>query len=477
MNPSLGAAEIALLAYLVPVALFVVGLKRLARVRTARRGNLMLAVGMLLAVVVTLVEQGRVDYVWIVVGLLVGASVGAVTVMRASATSMPQVVARFNGFSGAAAALIGLALFWDAVVSPDAGAALVSLGALESLSLAVSVVIGAVTFSGSVLAEAKLWGRLGGLTRIPGRVVLLAATGALGVPAAGAAVAADDVRTAAAALVALLVLALAAGVLAVAPVGGADMPVMISLLNSVSGLAVAASGFAIGNTMLIMGGIIVGAAGLMLTRIMCAAMNRGLLGVFAGGLGDTAPPGGGRESYDHVVSSDPEEAAMVLEVARSVVIVPGYGLAAARAQQSAADLADTLAERGVRVRFAVHPVAGRMPGHMNVVLAEANVPYERLVEMEAINRDFGDTDVVIVVGANDVVNPAARAASGSPIAGMPILEVDNARRVMVVKRGLSAGYAGIKNELFERDNCTMLFGDAKQVLDDLVRELKAGIPA
>ncbi len=469
--------QLVLMAYLVPVALFVIGLKRLSKVRTARRGNLMLAVGVLLAVVITLVEMGVVDHTWILVGLVVGASIGVFVVLRASATSMPQVVARFNGFSGAAAALIGMALFWGVVVDSGAGVRpLAALGALESVALVISVVIGAVTFSGSILAETKLWGRLSRLTRVPGRAPLLVVSSVLTVAAAVAGLLIVDVRWAALSVVGLLVLSLLVGFLAVAPVGGADMPVMISLLNSVSGLAVAASGFAIGNTMLIMGGIIVGAAGLMLTQIMCVAMNRTLVSVFAGGLGDGGASDGGSDVYENVVSSDPEEAAMVLEVARSVVIVPGYGLAAARAQQSAADLADVLAAQGVEVRFAIHPVAGRMPGHMNVVLAEANVPYDRLVEMERINSDFPNVDVVIVVGANDVVNPAANSATGSPIAGMPILDVDNARRVMVVKRGLSPGYAGIKNDLFERDHCSMLFGDAKQVLDDLTRELKANVP-
>ena len=469
--------QLVLVAYLVPVALFVIGLKRLSKVRTARRGNLMLATGVLLAVVITLVEMGVVDYTWILVGLAVGATVGVVIVLRASATSMPQVVARFNGFSGAAAALIGMALFWDVVVDADAGSTpLAALGPLESVALVISVVIGAVTFSGSILAEAKLWGRLSRLTSVPGRAPLLVVSSVLTVAAGVVGLLLVDVRWAALSIIGLLVFSLLVGFFAVAPVGGADMPVMISLLNSVSGLAVAASGFAIGNTMLIMGGIIVGAAGLMLTQIMCVAMNRTLLSVFAGGLGDGGSSEGGSDSYENVVGSDPEEAAMVLEVARSVVIVPGYGLAAARAQQSAADLADVLAAQGMEVRFAIHPVAGRMPGHMNVVLAEANVPYDRLVEMDRINSDFPNVDVVIVVGANDVVNPAANEATGSPIAGMPILDVENAQRVMVVKRSLSPGYAGIKNELFERDHCTMLFGDAKQVLDDLTRELKANVP-
>lgn len=471
----MSAEEITQLAYLVPVALFVLGIKRLARVRTARTGNLILASGVLVAVVITLVEMGLVNYTWMVLGLAAGGTVGVITVLRASATSMPQVVARFNGFSGAAAALVGLALFWEEVVSPDAGEGAIGLmGAMAGLALAVSVVIGAATLSGSILAEAKLWGRLSRLTRVPGRGPLVVGASILTVVAMALSLSLVDVRYAALAILFLLLFSLAVGFFAVAPVGGADMPVMISLLNSVSGLAVAASGFAIGNTMLIMGGIIVGAAGLMLTQIMCVAMNRTLWSVFAGGLGEVASGEGG--SYENVVGSDPEEAAMVLEAARNVVIVPGYGLAAARAQQPAADLADALAEQGIQVRFAIHPVAGRMPGHMNVVLAEANVPYDRLVEMERVNSDFPNVDLVIVVGANDVVNPAANQASGSPIAGMPILDVENARRVMVVKRSLSPGYAGIKNELFERDHCTMLFGDAKQVLEDLVREFRAGVP-
>jgi NAD(P) transhydrogenase subunit beta len=467
------------LAYLVSVALFVVGLKRLATVRTARQGNLLLAGGMLLAVIVTLVEQGRVTPTWIAVGSLAGIAVGVAMVVRASATSMPQVVARFNGFGGAGSALVALAVFFEQVIDAAATgeAAFGTLGAASATTLALSVVIGAATFSGSVVAEAKLWGRLGGLTRIPARSVLIVLSALLAVAAAVAALVIVDPVTAAVAVGALTLLSALVGVLAVGPVGGADMPVMISLLNSLSGLAAAATGFALGNTLLVMGGTIVGAAGLMLTRIMCVAMNRTLWNVFAGGLGDDPAASGDGDTYENIVSSDPEEAAMVLDVARSVVIVPGYGLAAARAQQAAADLADALAARDVEVRFAIHPVAGRMPGHMNVVLAEADVPYERLVEMDRINRDFATTDVVIVVGANDVVNPAAKQASGSPIAGMPILDIGDAQTILVVKRSLSAGYSGIKNELFERDNCSMLFGDAKQVLDDLVRELSATTPA
>lgn len=471
----MSAAELYQLAYLVSVALFVIGLKQLSRVRTARRGNLLLAAGVLLAVIVTLVEAGRVEVIWIVVGLAAGIALSLLMVARASATSMPQVVARFNGLGGLASALVGLALFWEQVV--DAGTtgvtALTTLGAAAAITLPISVVIGAATFSGSVIAEAKLWGRLRTLTHIPVRAVLIVLSVVLSVAASVVAMTVEDASSAVLGILALALLSLLLGVFVVAPVGGADMPVMISLLNSLSGLAVAATGFALENTVLIMGGTIVGGAGLMLTKIMCVAMNRTLWNVVVGGLGGDTTADGDNDSYENIVSSDAEEAAMVLEIARSVVIVPGYGLAAARAQQAAADLADVLADRGIEVRFAIHPVAGRMPGHMNVVLAEADVPYERLVEMEQINRDFSSTDVVIIVGANDVVNPAANDGSGSPIAGMPILEVEDAQRIMVIKRSLSAGYAGIKNALFERDHCTMLFGDAKQVLDDLVRELNA----
>jgi len=278
-----------------------------------------------------------------------------------------------------------------------------------------------------------------------------------------------DAAGAALAVIAVVVASLLVGVVLVLPIGGADMPVVISLLNSLSGLAAAATGFALSNELLIIAGTIVGAAGLILTQIMCVAMNRSLLNVIAGSFGEAGEVEHGE--YGHVVSADAESAAMVLEAAGSVIIVPGYGLAAARAQNAAYDLARALIDRGTDVKFAIHPVAGRMPGHMNVVLAEAEVPYELLHEMSEINPEFSQTDVAIVVGANDVVNPAANDTPGSPIAGMPILEVDNARRVFVIKRSLSPGYAGIKNALFERDHTVMLFGDAKEMLTELAGEV------
>jgi H+-translocating NAD(P) transhydrogenase subunit beta len=466
------ATDLTALLALGSIALFVIGLKRLSRVRTARSGNAMMAAGMLLAVVITLLEVGLVDYRWIVGGLLVGGGIGYAIVARAQATQMPEIVARFNGFGGAASALVALSLFWAEVVETAGdGTAAATLGATSATTLVLSVLIGAVTLSGSVLAELKLRGTLDGSPTVPLRGVVMGLLAIGGLAAGVAAVFAVEVSaTAAVLIVVLIIAAVLAGVVLVLPIGGADMPVVISLLNSLSGLAAAATGFALANELLIIAGTIVGAAGLILTQIMCVAMNRSLLNVLVGGFTGGAAEHG---EYGHVVSADAESAAMVLEVAQSVIIVPGYGLAASRAQNAAYELAQALIDRGAQVRFAIHPVAGRMPGHMNVVLAEAEVPYELLHEMDAINQDFAQTDVAIVVGANDVVNPAARNDPGSPIAGMPILDVENARRVFVIKRSLSPGYAGIKNELFERENTVMLFGDAKQVLDQLAAEIQA----
>jgi H+-translocating NAD(P) transhydrogenase subunit beta len=465
--------EVLDLGYLVCVALFIVGFKRLARVRTARSGNLLSATGMLLAVVLTLIDQGRIDYRYIVGGVGIGAVAGVAMVLRARATSMPEIVARFNGFGGAASVLVALALFWREIVeSAAAGAPAAILGAAAAAALALSVLIGATTFSGSVIAELKLRGVIKGMPRIPARSVLLPLLGSGGLVAGGVALFTDVDPTAAAWLLAALCLAsLLAGIALVVPIGGADMPVVISLLNSLSGMAAAATGFALGNNLLIIAGAIVGAAGLILTEIMCRAMNRSLANVLVGGFGGEA---GVDDGYGRVLSASPEEAAMVLEAARSVIIVPGYGLAAARAQHAVNALAQALSAGGCTVRYAIHPVAGRMPGHLNVVLAEAEIPYDDLVEMDDINPEFSDTDVAIVVGANDVVNPAARQA-GSPISGMPILNVDEARRVFVIKRSLAPGYAGIKNELFEAPNTVMLYGDAKAVLQELTSELR--VPA
>ncbi len=456
------------------IALFVVGLKRLSRVRTARSGNALMASGMLLAVVITLLEIGLVDYRWIIGGLLIGAAIGVLIVVRAQATQMPEIVARFNGFGGAASALVALSLFWAEVVEPTGETtAAAALGNAAATTLVLSVLIGSVTLSGSILAELKLRGTIEGTPQIPVRAVLMAVLALGGIALGATAVfGIDDPATAAALVVGLVVASVLAGLVLVLPIGGADMPVVISLLNSMSGLAAAATGFALSNQLLIIAGTIVGAAGLILTQIMCVAMNRSLLNVLIGGYGGEAAEHG---EYEGVVSADAESAAMVLEAAQSVIIVPGYGLAAARAQNAVYEVAQALRKQGTQVRFAIHPVAGRMPGHMNVVLSEAEVPYELLFEMSEINQDFSQTDVAIVVGANDVVNPLANTDPTSPIAGMPILDVENARRVFVIKRSLSPGYAGIKNPLFERDNTVMLYGDAKQMLDDLASELSSNV--
>jgi len=463
-------ADLIAIVALGSIALFVVGLKRLSRIRTARSGNALMAGGMLLAVVLTLVEQGRIDWRWIIGGLAIGAGIGVFVVVRAQATQMPEIVARFNGYGGAASALVALSLFWGAVIEPSGtGSAIASLGAVAALTAVLSVVIGATTVSGSILAELKLRGTVND-GRIPARAVAMGGTFVVALAAGVFAVSSGDSTDAMIGIVGLIVASILIGVILVIPIGGADMPVVISLLNSFSGLAAAAAGFALSNPLLIIAGTIVGAAGLILTQIMCVALNRSLLNVMIGGFG------GGFEAdtsdYVSITSSDAEEAAMVMEIAESVVIVPGYGLAQARAQTAAYDVAKALQQLGVNVRFAIHPVAGRMPGHMNVVLAEAEVPYELLFEMDQINQDLPQTDVVIVVGANDVVNPAANTQPSSPIAGMPILDVATARRVFVIKRSLSPGYAGIKNELFDMDNTTMLFGDAKVILDELAAELQ-----
>ena len=461
----------ALLA-LASIALFVFGLKRLSRVRTARSGNALMAAGMLLAIVLTLIEMGLVDYRWIALGLLVGGAIGYLTVARAQATEMPEIVARFNGFGGASSALVAISLFWAYVVeTPGDGTAAATLGAASAATLVLSVLIGGVTLAGSVLAELKLRGTIEGTPRIPARGPLMGVL--LLVSLVAGFVAVFSVEDPALSSLLVLVLVLGSVIVSVAlvvPIGGADMPVVISLLNSMSGLAAAATGFALNNALLIIAGTIVGASGLILTQIMCVAMNRSLVNVLIGGFSGGAAEHG---EYGTVIAADPESTAMVLEAAQSVIIVPGYGLAAARAQNAAYALAQALQRQGAQVRFAIHPVAGRMPGHMNVVLAEAEVPYDMLEEMSEINADFAETDVVIVVGANDVVNPAARNEPGSPIAGMPILDAGNARRVFVIKRSLSPGYAGIKNPLFEQDNAAMLYGDAKDVLEQLTSELSA----
>lgn len=469
-------------AYLASAVLFILGLRQLTRVRTARRGNTTAAAGMLLAVVATVFDLGWVDFRWIAAGIASGGLIGGVLAARVAMTAMPEMVAVLNGFGGAASALVALAVVWSQAIETAASGPLATAlasparsGSAVALTIVASIAIGCVTLSGSLVAFGKLSERLAGEPWLyRGRHAVLVALSLLCVAASvhfGWFAEASGMVVGAGILCSA---ALILGVLLVMPIGGADMPVVISLLNSYSGLAAAAAGFALANNLLIISGAIVGAAGLILTRIMCHAMNRSLANVMFGGFG-AAPVSSGGGEYHNVRSCGVDELALMLEDARRVVLVPGYGLAVAQAHHAAQDLAAVLEKAGIEVRYAIHPVAGRMPGHMNVLLAEADVPYEHLVEMDVINPEFKDTDVVLVLGANDIVNPAALRDAQSPIYGMPILEVFRARSVFIVKRGLGAGFANVKNELFEADNAIMVYGDAKKVLQALVAAMKESL--
>ncbi|MFQ5992729.1 MAG: NAD(P)(+) transhydrogenase (Re/Si-specific) subunit beta [Nitrospiraceae bacterium] len=454
-------------AYLLASVLFILGLKGLTHPRTAVRGNILGALGMLLAVLVTLLDRRIVDWTVILAGLVVGSAIGAVLAAKIQMTAMPQLVALFNGLGGAASALVaGAALMGSGL--PDEGLMLQYLAAS-----AAAGIVGAVTFWGSLVAFGKLQ------ELIPERAMYFP-----GQQAFNAVLAAACVGLGIWLLITpqtdswywvLVAVASVLGVSLVTPIGGADMPVVIALLNSYSGLAAAATGFVLTNNVLIIAGSLVGASGLILTQIMCRAMNRSLPAVLFGVAG---PPSDKKMTADEVYggkvkSAGAEEVALLFDGARRVVIVPGYGMAVAQAQHAVAELAELLESRGMEVEYAIHPVAGRMPGHMNVLLAEADVPYEKLKDMDEINPTFDQTDVVLVNGSNDIVNPVARTDSSSLIAGMPILDVDKARTVVVIKRSLSPGFAGIPNPLFAADNTLMFFGDGKKMVLELIAALKS----
>ena len=449
------------LLYLLAGVLFILGLRGLGGPRTARRGNLIAALGMLLAVLVTVFNIiDEPDVVWwiIVVGMIIGGAIGGILALRVQMTAMPQLVAAFNGFGGGASALIA----FTAILATD------GVFATETaITVALSIAIGVVTFSGSFVAYAKLQGLVTGRPlALPGgpwfNAVLAAIALGLGIWAVSAG---EPLGYWLLAGVTFIL-----GITAVMAIGGADMPVVISLLNSFSGVAAAMAGFVIGNQALIIGGALVGAAGLILTIQMSQAMNRSLANVLFAGFGTEGA--GPIDAGDRPVNSaSPDDVAISLAYAETVMVVPGYGLAVAQAQHAVRDLANALEERGINVEYAIHPVAGRMPGHMNVLLAEADVPYELLLDLDHSNPKLPNTDVVLVVGANDVVNPSARDDSGSPIYGMPILEVDKARTAVVLKRTLSPGFAGIDNPLFYQDGTMMLFADAKTGLEDVIAAL------
>ena len=471
-------ATLITLAYIAASILFIFGLKMLGRADTARRGNLISAAGMLLAVVVTLLDRHIVSFLWIGVGLGVGAGIGFVAAKRVQMTGMPELVALFNGFGGLASLLVGWAEYekivaegWFAYLREFAGNS-----TFTSFAIGAAVMIGAITFTGSVYAFLKLSGKVSGRPVLyQGQRAVNLAVVVLMVGALVGFVVGGDASWVRGAFFVVLGLALVLGVTGVMPIGGGDMPVVISLLNSLSGLAAAAAGFVIANNVLIVAGCLVGTSGVILTLIMCKAMNRTLPNVLFSGFGavvssGAAKAGGGAVQEPKAMSA--ADAYYVLEAARSVVVIPGYGMAVAQAQHAVRELADVLEGRGTEVRFAIHPVAGRMPGHMNVLLAEADVPYEQLVEMDAINPSMPTVDVAIVIGANDVVNPAAANDKASPIYGMPIINAHEARTVIVLKRGKGAGFSGLENDLFVLPNTSMLYGDAKATVSALVSEFK-----
>ena len=452
--------------------LFVLGMKFLSSPKTARSGNLIAAAGMFVAFIATIPlmhlshRDGRLDVILMVVGIAIGVACGAIGAYSVKMTAMPQMVAAFNGLGGGAAALVASMEF---LREAQVGAIAVS-GALPML---FSTLIGSLSFSGSIIAFLKLEGKFEKPHTFPGQnllngLILLVMFGLAGFLVAGQ-------TSSLIAFVVMFLLALVFGVAMVMPIGGADMPVVISLLNSFTGLAVAGDGFVLHNLSMIVAGTLVGSSGTLLTLLMCRAMNRPitnvLFGAFGsgGGGGDAAPEG----ITGTVKPIQPDEAALLLAYAQRVVVVPGYGMAVAQAQHQVRELSDELGKHGVEVQFAIHPVAGRMPGHMNVLLAEANVPYDQMEEMEAINPSMERTNVCLVIGANDVVNPAAREQKSSPIYGMPIIEADHADTVIVIKRSMATGFAGIQNHLFYRDNTRMLFGDAKASLGSLVAAVKA----
>ncbi len=462
-EPTRSIALVISLTYLVAAVLFIVGLKLLSSPRTARRGNAIGALGMLLAIAATLIDQQIIAFRWILLGLVIGTALGIWLALAVKMTAMPQMVALLNGFGGAASAIVAAAEYYQLLMRPELRATDVVV------SIMATMLIGAVTFTGSMIAFAKLQELMPGRAiTFPAQKTLNFALLAVAVGVSAWLVADFDMPTV---FIALTVLSLALGILLVIPIGGADMPVVISLLNSYSGMAGAAAGFVLHNNVLIISGALVGASGIILTQIMCRAMNRSLTNVLFGAFGATSTAVAGDGADRPVRTVRPEDAAVMLGYARTVVFVPGYGLAVAQAQHAVKELASLLEKRGVDVKYAIHPVAGRMPGHMNVLLAEADVPYDQLFEMDDINRDFDRTDVALVIGANDVTNPAARTDPKSPLYGMPILNVDHAKSVIVIKRSMNPGFAGIENELYYNEKTAMLFGDAKKMLTAVTGEI------
>jgi len=452
------------IAYVLAAILFIFGIKKLSSPKTARSGNAIASIGMLIAIVATVSSFGMLNYKLIVIGMIIGTIIGATFAIRVEMTQMPQMVAIFNGFGGGASALVAAAEYFSKYGTADQTTFLTG-------TIILSVFVGTLTFTGSFIAFGKLQGFVSGKPIVFGgqqilNLLLVIAMLLMGIfTTLGGD---QDMNM----FYGILVLAAILGITLTIPIGGADMPVVISLLNSYSGVAAAATGFVLMNNGLIIAGALVGASGLILTKIMCKGMNRSLANVIFGAVGLQQSSADGEIKQISVKSSTTEEAAMILDAADKIIIVPGYGLAVAQAQHAVREVAEQLESMGKKVLYAIHPVAGRMPGHMNVLLAEANVPYELLKDLDQINPEFEDCDVAIILGANDVVNPAARHDKSSPIYGMPILDVDKSRTVIVNKRTMKPGFSGIQNELFGFDNTVMLFGDAKEMLTTLHKDLK-----
>jgi NAD(P) transhydrogenase subunit beta len=469
------SANLATAAYVGAAILFILSLGGLSNPETARRGNLYGMVGMTIAVLATVLgpRVTAAGIPWIVAALVVGGAVGVVAAKKVQMTQMPELVAAMHSLVGLAACLVGFASYVDTSIVYEGAEK-----AIHEVEIYIGIFIGAVTFSGSIIAFGKLSGKIGGKPMLlPGRHWLNLA-GLLAVIWFGAAfVQAHDVNAGMTPLIVMTIVALLFGIHMVMAIGGADMPVVVSMLNSYSGWAAAATGFMLSNDLLIVTGALVGSSGAILSYIMCRAMNRSFISVIAGGFGTgggtPAPAGGAAQPQGEVQAVSATETAEMLRSAKNVIIVPGYGMAVAQAQHTVYEITKFLREKGVNVRFAIHPVAGRMPGHMNVLLAEAKVPYDIVMEMDEINDDFPDTDVSMVIGANDIVNPAALEDPTSPIAGMPVLQVWNAKTSIVMKRSMASGYAGVDNPLFFKENNRMLFGDAKKMLDEVLVALKS----
>lgn len=457
-----------IVAYLVASVLFILALRGLSSPETARQGNIFGMVGMAIAILTTLMSPVVTSYVWIILGIIIGGAIGTVIALRIQMTALPQLVAAFHSLVGLAAVLVASAALFNPEAYGIGHVGEIHAGSLIEMSIGTAV--GAITFTGSIVAFAKLQGLVSGKPLVFSLQHPL--NGALGILliVLVAFFASTGSYTA---FFLIIALALALGFLLILPIGGADMPVIVSMLNSYSGWAAAGIGFTLGNSTLVITGALVGSSGAILSYIMCKGMNRSIINVILGGFGgDSAAAAAGGVSGDKAVKSgSADDASFIMKNASKVIIVPGYGMAVAQAQHAVREMADILKAEGVEVKYAIHPVAGRMPGHMNVLLAEANVPYDEVFELEEINHEFTTADVAYVIGANDVTNPAAKTDPASPIYGMPILDVEKAKTVLFVKRSMSSGYAGVDNELFFRDNTMMLFGDAKKMTEEIVQAL------